>query len=108
MNGVNLKTIQEIMGHGSFKTTLRYAHLAQDHKRRAMEVFDSHMDTIWTPETEKQKSEELPLSDILMGQDFPVNCGGSSVVEHRPSKPIKPNPKSKSRSGQPASDKSSN
>ncbi len=38
---------------------------------------------------------------------YEVDCGGSSVVEHRPSKPIKPNPKSKSRSGKSASDKSS-
>ena len=88
MSGVDLKTIQEIMGHGSFKTTLRYAHLAQDHKRRAMEVFDSHMDTIWTPKEKIQDKEELPLPESLIEKDFTFDCGGSSVVEHRPSKPM--------------------
>ncbi len=88
MSGVDLKTIQEIMGHGSFKTTLRYAHLAQDHKRRAMKVLDSHMDTIWTPKRKVEDKEELPPSEILTEQDFTFDCGDSSVVEHRPSKPM--------------------
>ena len=34
MSGVDLKTVQEIMGHASFRTTLRYAHLARNHKKR--------------------------------------------------------------------------
>ena len=53
---------------------------------------------------EKEKTEKLPLSEILIGQDFTCDCGGSSVVEHRPSKPMVTNHKSKSRRTKPALD----
>ncbi len=88
MSGVDLKTVQEIMGHASFKTTLRYAHLARNHKRRAMEIFDSQMDTIWTPKTKKEKTEILPLSESLIDKDFQFPAGVAQLVEHRPSKPM--------------------
>jgi len=38
MNGVDLATVREIMRHKDYKTTLRYAHLSQDHKRAAVEA----------------------------------------------------------------------
>ena len=34
MAGVPLREVQELMGHASFETTLRYAHLSQDHVKR--------------------------------------------------------------------------
>ena len=34
MAGVPLRTVQVLMGHASFKTTERYAHLGKDHLRR--------------------------------------------------------------------------
>ena len=33
MAGVPLRTVQVLMGHASFKTTERYAHLGEDHLR---------------------------------------------------------------------------
>ena len=75
MRGVDLRTVQEIMGHSSFRTTLRYAHLAQSHKRKAMELFDSRMDTIWTPTRKKEKSEELLLDEVLMDKGFQLPAG---------------------------------
>jgi len=66
MRGVDLKTVQEIMGHSSFTTTLRYAHLAQSHKRKAMEIFDSRMDTIWTPKGKREEAKELAFPESLI------------------------------------------
>lgn len=36
MAGVDLATIKELLGHRDIQTTMRYAHLAQDHKRQAI------------------------------------------------------------------------
>jgi len=40
MNGVDLKTVQEILGHKTFAMTLRYAHLSPGHKTRAIRALD--------------------------------------------------------------------
>jgi hypothetical protein len=37
MAGVNLRTVQELMGHKSIVTTMRYAHLAPQHQADAVE-----------------------------------------------------------------------
>jgi len=39
-NGLNLKIIQELLGHDSIQTTLIYAHLAPDSKFKVIEIFD--------------------------------------------------------------------
>lgn len=41
MSGVDLRTVQELMGHKDIKQTLRYAHLSPQHKRSAMETLES-------------------------------------------------------------------
>ncbi len=38
MRGVNLKTVQLLLGHKSIVMTARYAHLAAHHKRAAVEL----------------------------------------------------------------------
>lgn len=40
MSGVDLNTIRELLGHSDYKMTLRYAHLAPQHKRAAVEMLD--------------------------------------------------------------------
>jgi len=47
MNGIDLKTVQELLGHKSFEMTLRYAHLSPDHKKLALDVLYERMATIW-------------------------------------------------------------
>jgi site-specific recombinase XerD len=37
MEGVDLMTIRELMGHKSMAMTLRYAHLSPGHRRNAIE-----------------------------------------------------------------------
>jgi site-specific recombinase XerD len=39
-NGVNLKIIQELLGHEAIQTTLIYAHLAPDSRFQAVKVID--------------------------------------------------------------------
>ena len=40
MKGVDLATVQKLMGHASIETTMKYAHLAPDHLRAAIKVID--------------------------------------------------------------------
>ena len=41
MKGVDLRTVQELLGHKDLRMTIKYAHLAPDHMRKAVEVLDS-------------------------------------------------------------------
>jgi integrase len=41
MAGVDLRTVQELMGHKSIEMTLRYSHLSPHHKRTAMEALEA-------------------------------------------------------------------
>ena len=41
MNGVDLMTIKELLGHKDIKMTMRYAHLSPDHKRLAVQKLES-------------------------------------------------------------------
>ena len=43
MAGVDLNTIRELLGHSDHAMTLRYAHLAPEHKWRAVEVLSSDL-----------------------------------------------------------------
>ena len=36
MNGVDIKTISELLGHTSIQTTARYTHISTEHKRKAI------------------------------------------------------------------------
>jgi len=45
MAGVDLKTVQELLGHKTIEMTLRYSHLSPDHKKEAVEVLGRLMDT---------------------------------------------------------------
>ena len=41
MRGAPLNTVRELLGHSSINTTLRYAHLGQDHKSDTIRLLDS-------------------------------------------------------------------
>lgn len=40
MNGIDIMTVKELMGHKDLKMTLRYSHLAPQHKTRAVNILD--------------------------------------------------------------------
>jgi len=44
MQGVDLKTVQQVMGHKDIKMTMRYSHLSPEYVQEAMEKLDS----LWT------------------------------------------------------------
>jgi site-specific recombinase XerD len=40
MSGVDLKTVQELLGHKDISMTLRYPHLSQAHKKEAVKTLE--------------------------------------------------------------------
>mgnify|MGYP000715784458 CR=1 FL=1 len=45
MNGVDLRTVQTVLGHQSLAMTERYAHLSQNHVTRAIQNLDKAFQT---------------------------------------------------------------
>ena len=43
MQGIDLKSIQELLGHKSLTMTMRYSHLAPGHKKKALNTLDKIM-----------------------------------------------------------------
>jgi len=43
MNGVNIRTVQQLLGHKDIKMTMKYSHLSRDFVQEAV----SHLDGIW-------------------------------------------------------------
>ena len=57
MAGVDLRTVQKWMGHKNIKTTMRYAHLAPNHERAAIEKLNFSTNSAHTP-FQRQKSTQ--------------------------------------------------
>ncbi len=60
MSGIDLKTVQELLGHKTMEMTLRYSHLSADHKRRAVEALSSKMGTLKAQTTSDEKVGDTP------------------------------------------------
>jgi integrase len=52
MQGIDLKTVQQVMGHKVIKTTMRYSHLTPEYVHDAVERLDS----VWTPYGHRRNS----------------------------------------------------
>ncbi|MFC1699909.1 tyrosine-type recombinase/integrase, partial [Candidatus Omnitrophota bacterium] len=68
MSGVDLNTARELMGHKSLEMTLRYSHLSPDHKKRAVGILGKRMDTIWTPEDNKQEDPKTAPLQVFVNK----------------------------------------
>ncbi|MDH3600350.1 MAG: hypothetical protein OEU26_11995 [Candidatus Tectomicrobia bacterium] len=59
MAGVDLPTVKELMGHKEITMTLRYAHLSDDHKQRAVDFLVPTFFTTCEENTEKADSQVI-------------------------------------------------
>jgi len=69
MNGVDLATVKELLGHKTLIMTLRYSHLSQGHKKKAVEtvgvLINGHqMDTKADFSASSEKPETAQAVDI--------------------------------------------
>jgi integrase len=64
MSGVDLATVKEILGHKDISMTMRYAHLAPDHKRRAIETLGTifSIGTSVGTKTEMEEKKVIAIS----------------------------------------------
>ncbi len=68
MSGVDLNTVRELLGHKDMTMTLRYSHLAQSHKQRAVDILGKKMDTFWTLSPKSEISEKSEVSQVIEKQ----------------------------------------
>lgn len=61
MAGVDIKTIQELMGHKDIKMTMRYSHPTPEHKKHAVEVLDRSHSNIHNITHSKKKAHTATI-----------------------------------------------
>jgi integrase len=69
MSGIDLKTVQELMGHSDIHTTMRYAHFAPKHAMRSIIEAQRSEATRWSQaqqETNRRHSEEGILETAVL------------------------------------------
>lgn len=79
MAGVDLRTIQALMGHKTINMTLRYAHLAPDHLKKAVEALDSeksHNNFHNTPHLPKSSERAKLLNSKAWRRKVPGGAAG--------------------------------
>lgn len=64
MEGIDITTVKELMGHKDLKMTLRYAHLSPMYKSKAVNVLDQRF------KTESKPSPKSPPKESFKKEDF--------------------------------------
>jgi len=65
MKGASLKEVQELLGHRDIEMTMRYAHLSEDHKKKAMQLLDEKVDEKKDLDECGQKVDKKEVSDEI-------------------------------------------
>ena len=89
MEGVDLPTVKEILGHREIEMTLRYSHLAPAHKAKAVEKLGEALNNaVQNRENRIQQVQEAHALAPNLAQNrniFLVRSGrGLSVIEPKP------------------------
>jgi len=87
MEGVDLPTVKEILGHREIEMTLRYSHLAPGHKAKAVEKLGEALNSaVQNRENRAQEGQEPQVANLAQNRNiFLVRSGrGLSVIEPKP------------------------
>lgn len=61
MNGCDIRTVQQLMGHKDIKMTMRYSHLSKSHLQEAVE----RLDNLWTLFGHQKGFRENNKKDVI-------------------------------------------
>ncbi len=70
MAGIDLVTIKELLGHKSLSMTMRYAHLAPGHKRKAVNTLD---EILKNSEQEQKDADIVPKNKNFVHNLFTIS-----------------------------------
>ena len=57
MNGVDIRTVQELLGHANVTMTMRYSHLSPVHRTRAVQILDTALRTDTKTDTVENQTQ---------------------------------------------------
>lgn len=63
MAGVDVETIQELMGHRDIKMTMRHNHPTPEHKRKAVELLDGVTSIFTTEGVDRDKKKVISIGN---------------------------------------------